>query len=72
MCAQGSVAVLARSEVLTPQAAFDKFLDHRNTHKDITIATHDTYVSRFRLHAVFLQEEGITEVRQVSTDVLEK
>lgn len=72
MRTQGQVAVLDRSDVLTPQAAFDKFLDHRETHRNITAATHDTYVSRFRLFAAFLREESISDMRAVTSDVLEK
>jgi site-specific recombinase XerD len=72
MRTQGQVTVLERSDGLTPEAAFDKFLDHRETHKDITAATHDTYISRFRLFAAFLREEGVTDIRAVTTDLLEK
>lgn len=68
-----TVAVLDRPEVLTPEAAFNLFLDHRDTHKDITRTTQETYISRFRLFGAFLREEGITDVRrQLTTNLLEK
>jgi len=72
MRTQGYVAILERGDVLTPQAAFDRFRDDRETHKDITPATHDTYISRFRLFAAFLREGGVTDIRAVTIDMLEK